>query len=84
MDLEALRKKSDSILDVISGPNAGNTVQAERLLDINAENARVRMNAARQGSMQHIRKTNIADVDAASGEKAARLVWFNAAADESR
>jgi hypothetical protein len=32
--------------------------------------------------MKHIGKTNITDVDASTGEKAARLVRLNAAADE--
>jgi hypothetical protein len=42
------------------------------------------MNAARERSVQHVGKAKISHVDAASSEKAARLVRLNAAADESR
>jgi hypothetical protein len=46
MDLEALREQSDSIFDVMAGPNAGDAVEPECLLGIDAADARVGMNAA--------------------------------------
>ena len=84
MNLKALREQSDSILDVTSRPNSGNAVEPESLIGIDATDARVGMNAAHKSGMEHVGKANITDIDAASGEKAARLVRFNAAPDESR
>jgi hypothetical protein len=55
MDFEALGKKADSIFDVTSGPNCDDTVQTEGWFDLNAADARVRMHAARESSMKHVR-----------------------------
>src|SRR6266478_1205053 len=84
MNLEALREKSDSILDVSAGPNSCNTIESEGLLDINAADKCVGMSAAHNRGMQHVRKANIAHVDAASGKKATRLIRLNATPNESR
>ena len=55
---------------------------SQRSLDVNTADTRVRMNTAHKRSMKHVGKTNITDVDAASGEKATGLVRLNTAADE--
>jgi hypothetical protein len=70
------------ILDVMAGPNAGYTVQPKGSLNVNATDTRVRMNAAHERGMKHVRKTNIADVDASSNKKPTGLVRFNTTADE--
>ncbi|HEY7316868.1 MAG TPA: hypothetical protein VIE89_04780, partial [Candidatus Binatia bacterium] len=80
----ALREKSDPILDVASGPYADNAVKTEGLFDLNATDAGVGINAARNSSMQHVRKVNITNVDATSGEKATRLLRLNTAANKRR
>jgi hypothetical protein len=82
MNLEALRKQSDSILDVAAGPNSGNPVQPEGFSGINAANPGVRVRAAQESCMKHVGQANIPDVGTVAGKKAARLVGFNAAADE--
>ena len=83
MNLKALREQSDSILDVTSRPNSGNAVEPQGLIGIDAADARVGMNAAHKSGMEHVGKANIADVNAVSGKKAARLMRFDAAADEA-
>jgi hypothetical protein len=82
MNLEAFRKKRDAIPDVTTGPDSRNAIESKRRLYVNADNSGVRMNAAQQSRMKHVGQANIAHVDAAPREKAARLVRLNAAADE--
>src|SRR5262245_5224233 len=82
MNFEALREKSDSVVDITAGPDSGNTFHLEGFPDIDIVNPRMSASASQKSGMKHVRQANIAHVDAASGEKAARLVRFKAAADE--
>jgi hypothetical protein len=82
MNLEAFRKKSDSILDVTVLPNSDNAVETQGFSGINAANPSVRVSASKERGMKHVGQANIPDVGAVAGKKAARLVGLNTAADE--
>jgi hypothetical protein len=82
MNLEALREQGDSILYVTTGPSFDNAFQVEGFSGINAANPGVRVRAAQESCMKHVGQANIPDVGTVAGKKAARLVGFNAAADE--
>jgi hypothetical protein len=83
VNFEAFRKRPYSTFDLTPGPHSNDPVETKSIVDIDAADTGMSVNAAHESGMKHIRQTNIGNVQALACNEPTRFIRFDVAPDVS-